>query len=71
MKSFSYVNSLGYNKVIRVDENKNEKGEYYAEIWSGQNNQMETTGMFCGSGHLTAKELNEFLRNYGIEYQFS
>ena len=71
MKTFNYVNDLGYNKIIYIDENKDDFGKYHSEIWTGQTDKMETTGMFCGSGHLTAEELNKFLKRYGIDYQFS
>lgn len=71
MKSFNYVNDLGYNKIINISDDKNENGEYSISIWSGQTSQMETTGMFCGSGSWTVEHLNEFLKHYGIDYQFS
>ena len=72
MLSFNYVNSYGYNKIIRVFTNKkNEKGEYYCELWSGQNDTMEATGMYCGSKYMSVKDLNEYFEHFGIDYRFS
>ena len=71
MKSFNYVNHKGYNKIIEVyTEDVNENGEYYVEIWSGQNNTMEATGMFCGDGYMSIEELNNFFNEYHINYKF-
>lgn len=70
MKSFGYVNDGGYNKIIEIDTDKvNENGEYYVEIWSGQNRTMETTGMFCGSGYWSIERLNDFFVHYHINYK--
>ena len=71
MKSFKYVNELGYNKIIDIDENKNEYGDYYVELWNGQTDKMETTGIFCCGGFLAPKKLNEFFKRYGIDYRVS
>lgn len=70
MKRFNYVNSMGYNKIIYVyPEKRNEDGEYYVEIWAGQNSTMETTGMFCGSGYWSIERLNKFFNRYHINYK--
>lgn len=67
MQRFSYVNSMGYNKVLCIyPERKNEKGEYYFEIWSEQNNTMETTGVFCGSGYKSKEKIKEFFTHFNI-----
>jgi len=69
MYQFNYVNTNGYNKMIYVyPEKKNENGEYYVEIWTGQNNTMEATGMFCGSGYKSKEKLKEFFAYYNINY---
>ena len=68
MQRFDYVNTMGYNKIICIDsERKNENGEYYAEIWTGQNDTMEATGMFCGSGYMSKEKLKEFFAYYNID----
>lgn len=69
-KTFNYVNNMGYNKTIILFLDKvNDKGEYYNEIWSGQNDTMETTGMFCGGGYSSKEELNRFFKHYKIDYR--
>lgn len=69
MQRFNYVNTNGYNKMICVyPERKNENGEYYAEIWTGQNDTMEATGMFCGSGYMSKEKMKEFFAHYNINY---
>ena len=71
MKSFSYVNLNGFNKILNVfPEKTNEENEYYIEIWTGQNDTMEATGMFCGCGYWSIEELNDFLAYYKINYKF-
>jgi len=69
MQGFNYVNAMGYNKMIYVfPEKKNEKGEYYVEIWSGQNNSMEGTGIFCGRGYKSKEQLKDYFAHYNINY---
>lgn len=71
MKSFNYVNRQGFNKIIEVyPEKTNEQGDYYCEIWAGQNSTMETTGVFCGTDYMSKYDLNEFFTYYGIDFQF-
>jgi len=59
IKNFQYVNAMGYRKELLVYEKTN--GKYYVTLWSLD------TGDFCGSGHMTTQELNDYLKHFGVE----
>ncbi len=59
MREFNYVNDLGFHKRIVVGIKKNSK--YPITLWDMEH------GEYCGSGNVTAQELNEFLEHYGIK----
>ena len=59
MHEFDYVNDLGFHKRLVVDIKENDK--YPVTLWDMEH------GEYCGSGNMTAQELNEFLAHYGIE----
>ena len=59
LKSFRYTNSMGYHKELAVYEKVN--GKYPVMLWSLD------TGDLCGESDMTAQELNDYLRHFGIE----
>lgn len=58
-KSFRYTNSLGIRKELVVEEKVN--GKYPVMLWSLD------TGDYCGRGDMTAQELNDYLKHFGIK----
>ena len=57
-KEYDYKNDIGRRKKIVFYEMKD--GKYPFELWDMQN------GEFCGRGHMTREEMNEFFEHYGI-----
>lgn len=57
-KIFRYINDLGCRKEMVVAP-KDATDQYPVTIWNIRN------GEYCGSGHMTFKELYDFLAYYG------
>ena len=65
MKKYEYVNSLGLNKCLIVnDERPDKKGRYPVELL------CLDTGELCGLDRLDHDALAEFLANYEIAIDF-
>ena len=56
---FYYVNDIGHPKKIQVFEKEN--GKYPFTLWD------MVHGEWCGSGHRTPEELNDFFKHYRID----
>lgn len=63
MKEYNYTNMLGYHKKLVVSDAPNKEGKYSCTLWSN------TTGDYCGSGEMTAEELDELLSHYGLHFE--
>lgn len=59
MKEYNYTNDMGYHKKLVVYDEKN--GKFPVMLWS-----MDT-GDLCGSGKMTKKELDDYLKHYNIK----
>lgn len=62
MKSFDYINDLGCPKRLQVWATP-EPDKFNVILWNMAN------GEFCGSAEMNAKEINDFLSNYGFTFK--
>ena len=61
-KEYFYINKLGINKRLVIGEKKS-NGKYSCTLWTTYG------GEYCGSGEMTAKEINELLSHYGLRFE--
>ena len=64
MKTFYYTNTLGFNKMLDIDETPNAEGKYHCMLWSADNGEL------CGFNYLSIGEIREYFRNNKIEGTF-
>ena len=64
MKTYTYINDIGEDKLIAITETPDKENKYYFTLWS------KRTDDFCGSGKKSKEQINEFLRHYKIQETF-
>lgn len=61
-REFRYINTLGLHKLLVVEEKPDAERKYACTLWCDDN------GEYCGSGNLTASELDYLLSHYGLHF---
>ena len=62
IKEYFYINKLGINKRLVIGK-KDGDGKYPCTLLTTY------TGEYCGSGKITAKEIDELLSHYGLRFE--
>ena len=64
MQEFRYTNTLGFRKILNINETPDADGKYHCILWSADNGEL------CGSGNLTLDEIKEYFKNNHIDGAF-
>lgn len=65
VKTFYYTNTLGYHKMLDIQDIPNAEGKYHCILWNADNGEL------CGASNLTLEEIKKYFKDNHIDGTFN